>query len=158
MIKKIQFVQSIRAWMDIFMHRSMRSWGRFAKSTGLSMPQFSVLMQLHYRGACGMSRISEGYDITPAAASQLVDKLVHSGLLQRVEDPNDRRAKLLSLTDKGTELVQQGIEERYRWVDELSDRLTAEERVQISEALDIMTRVAQELEAVTPVESTHVHK
>ena len=158
MTKQLQFVQSIRAWMDIFMHRSMRSWGRFAKSTGLSMPQFSVLMQLHYRGACGMSRISEGYDITPAAASQLVDKLVHSGLLQRVEDPNDRRAKLLSLTDKGTELVQQGIEERYRWVDELSDRLTAEERVQISEALDIMTRVAQELEAVTPVESTHVHK
>ena|SRR5215211_6522563 len=147
MIKQTQFVQSIRAWMDIFMHRSMRAWGRFAKSTGLSMPQFSVLMQLHYRGACGMSRISEGYDITPAAASQLVDKLVHSGLIQRVEDPNDRRAKLLSLTDKGTELVQQGIEERYRWVDELSDRLTAEERVQISEALDIMTRVARDLEA-----------
>ena len=147
MMKQTQFVQSIRAWMDIFMHRSMRAWGRFAKSTGLSMPQFSVLMQLHYRGACGMSRISEGYDITPAAASQLVDKLVHSGLIQRVEDPNDRRAKLLSLTDKGTELIQQGIEERYRWVDELSDRLTAEERVQISEALDIMTRVARDLEA-----------
>ena len=146
MTKQIQFVQSIRAWMDIFMHRSMRGWGRFAKSTGLSMPQFSVLMQLHYRGACGMSRISEGYDITPAAASQLVDKLVHSDLIQRVEDPNDRRAKLLSLTDKGTELVQQGIEERYRWVDELSDRLTAEERVRISEALDILTRVARDLE------------
>jgi len=146
MTKQIQFVQSIRAWMDIFMHRSMRGWGRFAKSTGLSMPQFSVLMQLHYRGACGMSRISEGYDITPAAASQLVDKLVHSDLIQRVEDPNDRRAKLLSLTDKGTELVQQGIEERYRWVDELSDRLTTEERVRISEALDILTRVARDLE------------
>lgn len=147
MTKQVQFSQSIRAWMDIFMHRSMRGWGRFAKSTGLSMPQFSVLMQLHYRGACGMSRISEGYDITPAAASQLVDKLVHSGLIQRVEDPNDRRAKLLSLTDKGEELVQQGIEERYRWVEELAERLTTEERVQISEALDIMTRVARDLEA-----------
>ena len=147
MTKQIQFTQSIRAWMDIFMHRSMRGWGRFAKSTGLSMPQFSVLMQLHYRGACGMSRISEGYDITPAAASQLVDKLVHSGLLQRVEDPADRRAKLLSLTNKGSDLVQQGIEERYRWVDELSGKLTADERVQISEALDIMTRVAQDMES-----------
>ena len=147
MTKQIQFNQSIRAWMDVFMHRSMRGWGRYAKATGLSMPQFSILMQLYHKGACGMSRISEGYDITPAAASQLVDKLVQSGLIQRVEDPSDRRAKLLSLTDKGREFVQQGIEERYRWVDELGDKLTADERVQISEALEIMTRVAQDIEA-----------
>jgi DNA-binding MarR family transcriptional regulator len=146
MIQQLQFTQSIRSWMDIFMHRSMRAWGRFAKSTGLSMPQFSVLMQLHYRGACGMSKVSEGFDITPAAASQLVDKLVHSGLIQRVEDPDDRRAKMLSLTDKGRELIQQGIEERYRWVEELAAKLSAEERAQVSEALDIMTRAAQEME------------
>lgn len=146
-MKQVHFKESIRAWMDIFMHRSMRGWGRFAKSTGLSMPQFSVMMQLYYRGACGMSRISEGYDITPAAASQLVDKLVHSGWIQRVEDPADRRAKLLSLTDKGRDLVQQGIEERYRWVDELAGKLTAEERVQVSEALDIMTNAAKDMEA-----------
>src|ERR1044071_5860235 len=113
-MKQVQFTQSIRAWMDIFMHRSMRGWGRFAKSTGLSMPQFSVLMQLHYRGACGMSKISEGYDITPAAASQLVDTLVQSGFIQRVEDPADRRAKLLSLTDKGKAFIHQGTEERYQ--------------------------------------------
>jgi len=147
MTKPVQFTQSIRAWMDVFMHRSMRGWGRYAKSTGLSMPQFSIIMQLHYRGACGMSKVSEGFDITPAGASQLVDKLVQSGLIQRVEDPQDRRAKLLSLTDKGRDLVQQGIEERYRWVDQLAERLTAEERSQVSDALDIMTRTAQELES-----------
>ena len=75
MTKPVQFTQAIRSWMDVFMHRSMRGWGRYAKSTGLSMPQFSIMMQLHYRGACGMSKISEGYDITPAAASQLVSSL-----------------------------------------------------------------------------------
>lgn len=147
MTKQVQFTQSIRAWMDVFMHRSMRGWGRFAKSTGLSMPQFSVMMQLHYRGACGMSRISEGYDITPAAASQLVDKLVQSGWIQRVEDPNDRRAKLLNLTEKGRKLIQRGMEERYRWVNELTEKLTSEEQIQISAALDIMTRAASDLEA-----------
>ena len=153
MTKQIQFTKSIRAWMDIFMHRSMRGWGRFAKSAGLSMPQFGLLMQMHHKGACGMSEVSERFEITPAAASQLVDKLVHSGLIQRVEDPHDRRAKLLSLTDKGRDLIQQGIEERYRWVDELSDKLTAGERVQISEALDIMTRVAQDMES-EPIPTT----
>ena len=156
MTKQVQFTQSIRAWMDVFMHRSMRGWGRFAKSTGLSMPQFSVMMQLHYRGACGMSRISEGYDITPAAASQLVDKLVQGGLIQRVEDPNDRRAKLLNLTDKGKELIQRGMEERYRWVSELTEKLTAKEQEQISEALDIMTEAARDLEA-EPIQYSAQH-
>jgi len=151
MTKSVQFNESIRAWMDVFMHRSMRGWGLFAKSTGLSMPQFSILMQLHHKGACGMSEISERYEVTPAAASQLVDKLVQNGFIIREEDPNDRRAKLLNLTDKGRELIKQGIEERYRWVDQLSERLTAGERTQVSEALNIMTRVARELEA----ESVH---
>jgi DNA-binding MarR family transcriptional regulator len=133
--------------MDVFMHRSMRGWWRFARSTGLSMPQFSMMMQLHHHGACGMSEVSERFEITPAAASQLVDKLVHSGFIQRVEDPNDRRAKLLSLTDKGKEFIQQGIEERYRWVDEMSGKLSPEQLSQISDALDIMTRAAQEMES-----------
>ncbi len=147
MTKSVQFTQSIRSWMDVFMHRSMRGWGLFAKSTGLSMPQFSVLMQLHHKGACGMSEISERFEVTPAAASQLVDKLVQNGFIVREEDPKDRRAKLLNLTNKGRDLVQQGIEERYRWVDQLAERLTDEERVQISKALDIMTRAAEGLEA-----------
>lgn len=147
MTKQTQFDQSIRAWMDVFMHRSMRGWVRYAKSTGLSMPQFSILMQLHHRGPCGMSGISEGYDITPAATSQLVDKLVQGGLVQRVEDPSDRRAKLLSLTDKGREFVLRGIQERYRWVEEMEAKLTSKQCAQISEALDIMTRVGQELDA-----------
>lgn len=152
-MKQVQFTQSIRAWMDIFMHRSMRGWGRYAKSTGLSMPQFSLLMQLHHKGACGMSKVSEGFDITPAAASQLVDKLVQSGFVQRVEDPSDRRAKMLNLSDQGHELVQRGIEERYRWVDELAGKLSAEERAQVSEALEILTRAAQELDEA----GTHAH-
>ena len=147
MTKQTQFTQSIRSWMDVFMHRSMRGWALFAKSMGLSMPQFSVIMQLHHRGACGMSEISERFEITPAAASQLVDKLVQGGYIQREEDPHDRRAKLLNLTDKARAIIQQGIEERYRWVDQLAERLTPEERVQISEALNIMTRAAEGLEA-----------
>jgi DNA-binding MarR family transcriptional regulator len=147
MTKSVQFSRAIRSWMDVFMHRSMRGWSQFAKSTGLSMPQFSILMQLHHKGVCGVSDISERFDITNAAASQLVDKLVQSGFIKREEDPHDRRAKLLNLTDKGKGLIQQGIEERYRWVDQLAERLTIEERVQVSEALNIMTRAAQELEA-----------
>jgi MarR family transcriptional regulator, organic hydroperoxide resistance regulator len=148
MTKEIQFTQSLRAWMDVFLQRSMGNWWRFARSTGLSMPQFSLMMQMYHRGACGMSGLSERFEITPAAASQLVDKLVQSGFIKREEDPSDRRAKLLNLTDKGRQLIEQGIEERFRWVDELAGRLTPEERVQMADALDLMTRAARDLEAV----------
>jgi len=147
MTNSLQFTQSIRSWMDIFMHHSMRGWGLFAKSVGLSMAQFSILLQLHHKGACGMSEISERFEVTPAAASQLVDKLVQNGFILREEDPNDRRAKLLNLTDKGRDLLQQGIEERYRWMEQLSERLTDEEREQVSDALNILTRIATDLEA-----------
>ena len=144
-----QLIQTIRQFMDFAMHHSMRERVHFAKATGLSMPQFGILMQLHYRGNCGVSDIGERFDITNAAASQLVDKLVQSGLIQREENPNDRRAKLLNLTDKGNKLIQQGIEGRYRWVDQLAAKLTAEERAKVDEALQIMTQTAKELETET---------
>ena len=86
MTETSQFLQIVQKWMDVFMHRSMRGWSLFVKSTGLSMPQFSVLMQLHHKGACGMSEISERFEVTPAAASQLGDKLVQNGYIQREED------------------------------------------------------------------------
>ena len=146
MTSSSQLIQTIRQFMDFAMHHTMRERAHFAKATGLSMPQFGILMQLHYRRDCGVSDLSERFDITSAAASQLVDKLVQSGLIQREEDPADRRAKLLNLTGKGRELIQQDVEKRYRWVNQLAGKLTAEERDKVAEALDIMIRAAQDLE------------
>jgi DNA-binding MarR family transcriptional regulator len=141
-----QINQSLREWMDIFMHRSMRGWSQFAKSTGLSMPQFSILMQLHHKGACGMSQISERFDISNAAASQLAEKLVQSKYIERAEDSNDRRAKVLQLTSKGKDLINAGVEERYRWLDELVKKLSADEKSKVYEGLSILTEAAKKLE------------
>jgi len=146
MTKSVQITQPLRAWMDVFMHRSMRGWTHFAKSTGLSMPQFSILMQLHYKGPCGMSQISERFDVSAAAASQLVDKLVQAGYIERTEDPSDRRAKLLKLSTKGSKLVDDGTQERYRWMDDLASKLSATDQTKISEALAILTEAARQME------------
>jgi DNA-binding MarR family transcriptional regulator len=147
MISSPQLTQTIRQFIDIAMHHSLRERAHFAKGLGLSMPQLGILMQLHYREYCGISDISERFRITNAAASQLVDKLVQSGLIHREEDPQDRRAKLLNLTDKAKELMQQSLKERYRWIDELAGKLTAEERAKVTEAMIILTQAARELEA-----------
>ena len=140
------FSQIVRQWMDTFMHRSMRGWSHFVKSTGLSMPQFSILMQLYHKGASGMSDLSEGFGISPAAASQLVDKLVQADLLLRTENPNDRRAKQVALTARGKQLIEQGIAERYRWMEKLDENLSLEERNKVAEALKILDEAAKELD------------
>ena len=67
MISTPQLIQTIRHFMDFAMHHSMRERAHFAKATGLSMPQFGILMQLHYRHNCGVSDLSERFDITSAA-------------------------------------------------------------------------------------------
>jgi DNA-binding MarR family transcriptional regulator len=149
-----EFLQTIRQFLDIVLHHLMSERFQIAKANGLSMQQLGILMQLHHRGNCGISDLSDRFDITAAAASQLVDKLVQSGLIRREEDPHDRRAKLVNLTEKGKELVRQAGEAHYRWVDQLAGKLTADQRTQISEALIILTEAVREIETET---STHIH-
>jgi len=143
-----QIVQIIRQWMDVFMHRSMSDWSRYVKSTGLSMPQFSILMHLHYKGRCGMSDVSERMDISSAAASQLVERLFLAGLVERTEDSHDRRVRQITLSPKGQALIDASIEERLRWVEYLAETLTPVEQEQVSDALGTLIEAAQRVEAL----------
>ncbi len=138
-----QLIQTLRQFMDIAMHRSMRERSHFARATGLSMPAFGILMQLHYRGDCGISDISERFDITAPAASQMVDKLVQGGLIERTENPNDRRGKQITLSPKGRSMIETGTRERYRWVDQLVKGLNPFEREKVYEALSILNEAAR---------------
>jgi DNA-binding MarR family transcriptional regulator len=146
MSKSDPFTQAVRSWVDISTHRSMRGWSHHAKATGLSMPQFSIMMQLYYRGACGISEISERFEITNAAASQHVDNLVQAGLIERTEDPRDRRVKHIQLSAKGKALIEKGMNERYRWVDALAKNLSEKDRERTAEALIILTEAARKLD------------
>lgn len=128
----------IRQGIDQVAHRSFHEHIRFVKASGLSMPQFNILMQLHYQRACGVSDISTRMDITSAAASQLVEKLVQAGLLERAEDPHDRRVRQLRLTVGGQELVEAALAARYRWVDELIETLEPAEREKMAAAMQIL--------------------
>jgi DNA-binding MarR family transcriptional regulator len=110
------------------------------------MPQFSILMQLHHKGSCGMSQISERFDISNAAASQLAEKLVQHQYIERAEDQNDRRAKVLQITTKGTDLINVGVAERHRWMDELVKNLSADEKIKVHEGLSILIEAAKKLE------------
>jgi len=136
--------------MDTFVQRSMRESARYLKASGFSMPQFFLLMHLYRHDQCGISDLSAHMEITNAATSQLVDKLVQAGLLEREEDPNDRRAKQVTLSPKGREFIAQGIQERYRWMEELEENLTPDEKVKIAEALTLMVRAVEKINEKVP--------
>lgn len=141
-----QFLKFLHSWSTIFMRHSIHDLIRFSKEYGLSMPQMSVLFHLHHGNECGVSSIGEHLGVTNAAASQMIDRLVQNGLVERTEDPEDRRVKQLKLTGKGASLVQEGIEIRQRWIDDLTNRLTLEERETITSALTMLTNAAEELD------------
>ena len=142
-----QIKTALRRWMEIVMTRSMRDWVHYVKNSGISMPQFRLLMQLYYQDtSCGISQISDDMSVTNAAASQLVDKMVQGGLLERAEDPHDRRAKQVTISERGRQFVRDGIEQRYLWVNELAENLSAEERQSVASALAILTDKAMALQ------------
>ena len=148
MTDSLQIKTALRGWMEAVMNRSMHDWMHYVKASNISMPQLQVLMRLFYRGACGVSDVSEDMSITNAAASQMVDKMFQMGLLDRVEDPIDRRAKQLTITKKGRDFVADGIEQRYLWINEFSEMFSDNEREAIAKALTILTEKAIAMQQV----------
>jgi DNA-binding MarR family transcriptional regulator len=133
------FSKVIHEWTEVYMHRSMRDFKRFMEETGLSFSHVNILMRLFHGGISGVSEVGEQLGITNAAASQTVDRLVQMGLIQRTEDPQDRRAKCLELTSEGRALVEKGINVRSKWIENLTDNLNAEEQEMITSALILLT-------------------
>jgi DNA-binding MarR family transcriptional regulator len=137
------FTEVIREWSEVFMQRSMRDFRKFMDETGLSFSQINILMRLLHGRNIGVSEIGEQLSVTNAAASQAVDRLVQLDLIKRTEDPDDRRAKRLALTQKGRLLIEQGIEARSKWVEGLTYALTTEQQNMIISALTLLTAAAR---------------
>ncbi len=139
---KVLLTEVIREWSEVFMHRSMREFKRFMDATGLSFSQINILMRLFHGGSAGVSEIGDQLGVTNPAASQAVDRLVQLGLIERTEDPEDRRAKRLALTQKGRTLIEKGVEVRSQWIEGLTDALTPEQQNMIISALTLLTEAA----------------
>jgi DNA-binding MarR family transcriptional regulator len=140
----------IRQWMEASAMRSFTDWRQFVRGAGLSMPQLSLLMRLYYGGGCGVHEIGKGFGVSSAAASQMVDRLVQAGLVARVESPEDRRVRHVELSAKGRELIDRGIRERYRWVDDLVDELPADQRASVLSFLPSLIEAEKRLPEAIP--------
>ena len=140
------FSEVMGEWAEVFMHRSFRDFKRFMDDAGLSPSQVNALMRLYHGKLCGVSDIGGHLGITNSAASMMVDRLVQMGLLERIEDRQDRRARKLELTEAGQALVERGIEARRAWMESLTTSLTPGQQAMIAEALNMLTEAARKSE------------
>lgn len=137
-------------WSSTFIRFSMHDFNRFTRSAGLSLAQMNVLMHLHYRGPSEVTNFCEMMQVSPAGASQMIERMVQQGMVQRTEIPGDRRVRLVSLTESGRQVVLDSIAARQAWIEQLVDRLSAEEQVRIAAALRTLNERASGLD-VPPV-------
>ncbi len=130
-------VEVMRESIGAFMRQSMNGMIHYMKENELSMSQVGALFEIR-RGRSNVSELGESLGITIAAASQMIERLVQQGLILRLEDPQDRRAKPLALTEKGRRTLKQSVQARQGWLEELSASMSAGEREQVTAALRLL--------------------
>jgi len=145
-----QFESVMRAWMEVFMSRSNEQFARFLKNKELNYAQYGVLMRLYHHGDCAVTDLGRQFGVRPSAGSQLVDRMVKNGLVERTESVHDRRMKELALTPEGRALVRASMDARLDWAHELGATLPPERRDTIVQALAELIAAAQKLDQPLP--------
>ncbi|MCR8642748.1 MarR family transcriptional regulator [Paenibacillus sp. N1-5-1-14] len=85
----------------------------------LTAPQYFIIMTLANEGRKNSSELAALLSISLSSVTNLTNKLVNKGYIQRMESEEDRRQIYLHLTNAGRELETK-IQEKYR---EINDRL-----------------------------------
>ncbi len=144
-----QFLSTLQDWMENAMHRSIHAFIRRNRESALSLSQVNSMFRLYHHGPCQVNDIADHLGITTAAVSQLLDNLVKASLIQRTEDPNDRRVKLIALTDKGLLTVEESKRARHAWLEDLAHQFTMDEKETLLPALALLNSRTKELNYAT---------
>ena len=138
------FMAALQRWLGVSMHRSFRHLLCYARESGLSMSQLGALFHVHRMGHSGVTDLGEHLGVSSPAASQMLDRLVEQGLILRTEDPSDRRAKQIVLTDEGLRVLRETMPARQKWLFELADALSDSEKEAVTAALDLLVERARQ--------------
>lgn len=75
---------------------------RQAHDLGLTRAQWSVLAHLRRKDGVTQTTLAQLMDIKPITLARHIDRLEQDGWVRRVDDPTDRRAKQVYLTERAT--------------------------------------------------------
>ncbi|MCB1898584.1 MarR family winged helix-turn-helix transcriptional regulator [Cognatazoarcus halotolerans] len=147
-------------------HEALRVWLRLLTCTNLvesrlrnllrggfdcTLPRFDLMAQLD-RNPKGlkMRELSRRLMVTGGNVTGLTDKLVAEGLVERRDDPKDRRAYSVHLTTAGKRAFRQMAKEHEAWVIELLGGLDSKETHQLLELLNRLKSHVRELDLGAP--------
>ncbi len=124
---------------------------------GLDIPEWRVMATLGFRNeACSAQYIAQCTRTHKSTISRAVTSLLEHGLIERVENTEDRREFRLRMTRKGQALYEELIPRLLRREQEILSCLTAQERKEfarllgkIEDSLDLVqaSRPMSEIEA-----------
>ena len=83
-----------------------RYYDRGVAALGVTTAQWRVLLRLAREPGLKQVELAERMDVEPITACRIVDRLEEAGLVERLRDPEDRRAWRLELTGKAEPLVK----------------------------------------------------
>jgi DNA-binding MarR family transcriptional regulator len=128
-------------WLNLSTQRTMDEFVHFIRKRGLTIQQMNLMMHLYYHGFCEMSRLVEPLQIGKSAVSQIVERLVKLGYLERVEVEGDRRARLVKITTVGEQMIHEGIAARQTWLENPPIDLPDEDQTHLLQALTLLNQL-----------------
>ena len=78
----------------------------YLSKNNLTFNQFKVLEVLYHRGDLNIGSITKLTMGTPGNTTVVVKNLLRDEWITSIKDPNDNRASILSITQKGTEIIE----------------------------------------------------
>ncbi|UFS97074.1 MarR family transcriptional regulator [Nocardia huaxiensis] len=153
----VQAGESVDAITDALLTASRLLVGLSARSIAhvdetITIPQFRTLVILSNRGAVNVVTLAELLDVQPSTATRMVDRLVAANLVDRQPNPASRRELVVSLTDRGREVVNAVTARRRRELAAVVERMPAADRSGLVHALNAFTAAGGEPHAATEIE------
>jgi MarR family 2-MHQ and catechol resistance regulon transcriptional repressor len=133
----------IHLWLVLW--KAMRSLEAHAqRNLGGGGSDFGVLEALLHRGPMCVNQIGAKVLLTSGSMTAAVDRLEARGLVTRKDDAEDRRSKIIHLTDAGRELIERAFADHREAMEEAVAGFPVEERAALIESLRWLGRLAEE--------------
>jgi len=114
-----------------FYLRSHRAVDRIMTAQGASFARAKLLAHIAREGPLRSADLALAMDYAPRTVTEAIDGLERDGLARREPDPEDRRAKRISLTPAGTAAAKAAGASRQHFIETIFSALTSKEREEI---------------------------
>jgi DNA-binding MarR family transcriptional regulator len=109
----------------------------------LTFARGALLAALDTDGPQRMGHLAHRLGVVPRTITPMVDALEEGGLVTREDDPDDRRATMLRITDDGRAELSRSRSDRKSTIDEVFEVLSETERTVLAGVLDKLRAAAR---------------